>query len=139
MKNYKLFPSLTSYLKILSDSTQNIIFDNQLMFWVNVGKFRIKYIVKKKIYLKHFTNLYKDCTCRFLKNKISVIETLQFQEKHFLGFMQESIKKIDILVSFCSDHFPIFMYYKKSQDISLGKHFWKFSNLLFKMINTYLR
>ena len=44
--------------------------------------------------------------------------------------VQESIKKIDILASFCSDHFPIFMYYKKSQDISLGKHFWKFNNSL---------
>ena len=41
--------------------------------------------------------------------------------------VQESIRKIDILASFCSDHSPIFMCYKKSQDISQGKHFWKFN------------
>ena len=60
------------------------------------------------------------------------MQTLDFQKKKYLlGFkqrrldfyfyfffisnsLQESIKKTDILPSFCSDHFPIFMSYEKS-------------------------
>ena len=56
---------------------------------------------------------------------------LHFQKKSFFGFhTQKSIKKIDILPSFCSDNSLIFMSYKKSEDISLRKCFWKFKNSL---------
>ena len=64
-----------------------------------------------------------------------------FRKNPFSGFIQrrsdfffnsnspqKSVKQIDILPSFCSDHSPIFMSYKKSQDISLRKYFWKFNN-----------
>ena len=66
-----------------------------------------------------------------------------FRKNHFSGFiqrtldfffisnsLQESIKKTDILPSFCSDHSPIFISFQKNQDITLGKHFWKFNNSL---------
>lgn len=54
---------------------------------------------------------------------------LHFQKKSFFGFhTQKSIKKIDILPSFCSDNSPIIMSYKKSEDISLRKFFWRFKN-----------
>lgn len=54
---------------------------------------------------------------------------LHFQKKSFFGFhTQKSIKKIDILSSFCSENSPIIMSYKKSEDISLRKFFWKFKN-----------
>ena len=81
----------------------------------------------------------------YLENKKSIMQTLHFQKNHFSGFIQrrlglffvsnslhKSIKKIDILAPFCSKHSPIFMSYKKSQDISLGKYFWKFISSLIR-------
>lgn len=58
------------------------------------------------------------------------------------------IRKTDILPSFCSEHSPFFMSYKKLQDLSLGKCVWKFNNCPYdnddkytykKMSNTYLK
>ena len=113
------------------------------MFRPNVRKFRWKSIVKKLIYLKHFANLWKVWPCSYLENKISVIQKLHFQKKSFLGFHTKKIRflfhfKYSTRINqenwhstiFCSDHSPIFTTYKNSQDIFLGKYFWKFNNSL---------
>ena len=94
LKNYKIFLSFTSCLKMFVRLYRKYYFCGrfQLMFWVNVRKFRIKYIVKKQICLKHFTNLYKVWSWRYLENKKSVIEMLYFQKKSFLGFHTKKIK-----------------------------------------------
>ena len=64
------------------------------------------------------------------KNHFSVFIQRRLDFFFISNTLQESIKKIGILPSFCSDHSPIFTSYKNSQDISLGKYFWKFSNSL---------
>ena len=68
-----------------------------------------------------------------------------FRKNYFLGFIQrrldyifvsnniqENIKNINILPSFCSDHSRLFVNYQISNDVRLGKHFWKFNSSLTK-------
>ena len=74
-----------------------------------------------------------------------ILKRYNFRKNHFSGLIQrrldyifvsnniqENIKDINILPSFCSDHSPLFVNYQTSNDFRLGKHFWKFNSSLTK-------
>ena len=79
------------------------------------------------------------------RNRNPKSKNYTFRKNHFSGFIQrrldiifvsnniqEYVKETKILPSFCSDHSPLFFNFQTSNEIHLGKHFWKFNSSLTK-------
>ena len=99
--------------------------------------------LKKKSIAKviEITEKYNLCDIWRIRNPTSTRFT--YRKNHFSGFiqrrldyifisnkLQESIHLTDILPAFSTDHSPVLISLKKSQDITLGKGFWKFNGSL---------
>ena len=127
------------------ESTQNIIFagDFNLCFNLLLESSGGNPSLKNKSISKVLQICEKFDLSDIWRIRNPLCKRFTFRKNHFSGFLQrrldfffisnslqESIKKTDILPSFCSDHSPIFISFQKNQDITLGKHFWKFNNSL---------
>ena len=96
-------------------------------------------IIKKEISVKNYSTYLSDIWR--IRNPTSNRYT--YRKNHFSGYiqrrldfiffsnnLQDSIQKIDILPSFCSDHSPIVASYVKYSFSNFGNNFWKFNSSL---------
>ena len=125
--------------------SKNIVFagDFNLFFDCNLEASGGTPLLKKKSVSKVIQILEKYNLSDVWRIRNPTSNRYTYRKNHFSGYiqrrldyiffsnnLQDSIQKIGILPSFCTDHSPIIASYVKSIFLNFGKNFWKFNSSL---------